>query len=437
MERILRINAEVALVFGLRWQVLDALESKARVISDLRTDGARWKATFDNAGDQNFGTLSDADFSLPQNVKRSLSGAGQVALLPQFSGKTVLVLLEDPGRDGNDGVVAAIGLLNGNVVLDAIAAVADIGALVQSFSERCDKAKQQYTLAGNTSSFGTLTQLVDWNDLLPKATSKFKTTPAVPVTPLRSAHAATLTVAGITLLLLGIGAYAGYEMYAKKKLEERAAKAAQMQDPVAMYSAALPSFLAQPRMLAADAFPAVRRLTAEMPVLFAGWELRRIDCTGEVCSVSWERAGGTNADFKTRAPQHWRDIAFSDDAKQIVHNVALAIPQKPLPPRTEWPRFADFKLSVGSQWQKFSDFGIKVGHDKLTVAALPPGVSPDAVANNPIAVKAAPWSVKAAPWWGNEGLSTMPPNVTVTSITINVTSREVTFDAAGDIYVQP
>lgn len=435
MENTLQINDKYALVFGMDWCVLDSLEKRHPQIAELRAHGGRWTSSFKLNGEENVGTIAE----VPQFGRKVtvLSGAAQVAMMPQFTGTTVLVLMEDAGHDGNPGLVATVGLINGNVSFDALLTPAEVVQARARFHDRCVAAEIEYQTAGLALTIAPVDTPLEWHDLLPQKVGRFSYAPQMRITPLRSGLGSKYAGIGAAVLTIGFASYLAFDEYTIHQQRKRALAEAQRVDPALLYAAAAQSFLAEPKVLAKDAFPVIRASIGKLPINLSGWRLDTVSCTSSQCLLKWQRDGGTFEEFKKNAPQEWKDFVYSDDGKSLSNTVSISIPRSKLPDRGTWLTKMDFKEQEVSKWQRYADVGLTAEVGKTSLQAVPAGVAPAAVEYLPDAIKSASWEVKGgSKWYASDGFDTTPPYITFESLTATISQSEVTFEAKGNVYVK-
>lgn len=435
MENTLQIDDKYALVFGLDWCVLDPLESNHEQIGKLQTNGARWQSTFKHNGEVVLGTTSEIGHFGKKIVL--LSGAAQIATMEQFAGQTVLVMLEDAGHDGNPGLVVTVGLVNGVVSVDRMLSPAEAVIARQQFHDRCQQSHLEYTTAGLTRTIAPVEIPIEWEDLLPKKISRFKSTREMRMTPLKNGLSTKYATSGIGLLVILGVAYFGYGMYEDHERKKRAEEAARMVDPEVLYAASSKLFLAQPQVLAKDAFPIMRRVIGSLETSLAGWKLRRITCSTAECALDWERDFGTFLEFTSMAPKEWTGMTYGEDGRTLSHKLAISLPVNPLPDRATWKDKASFTLEEGSKWQRYSEVNLLAEPRGMQLEAVPPGVDPSFVKNSHHAIRYMPWIIKpGSSWYTSDGFDSAPPTLTYNGMTANVAESEITFEAKGNIYVK-
>jgi hypothetical protein len=122
LSQVLQITDHEIVVFGLAWRVLDSMEPRGQQINKMREQGAKFAISFKNdASEENFGVSLDSELGANAKKVRLISGAAQIAKHPLcLEREGVLITIEEPGSEGHPAVVAVVGVLRGNVVLDEI-----------------------------------------------------------------------------------------------------------------------------------------------------------------------------------------------------------------------------------------------------------------------------------------------------------------------------
>lgn len=431
MAHVIQINDRHALAFGLSWQVLDPMESKAKQTRSIRAEGAKWQASFKSDGEVNFGSAKE--LRLPAKLK-TLSGAGQAAIHPEWKGKTVLILLEEPGHEGQPNEVAVIGLLKGNVLYDLLVPVDEVRSIRQSFFSDCERANTHPQTIGKSITMYPVEMPFAWDDLLPRKKGKFGSTETVAVTPLR-ADLPNWVVPTVVMAIVAGGGYSYYQQEAEKALKRKLSS--QKVDPLVLYEQSVSQLLAQPVAPAAETLQVLREQLKDMPTQIAGWQLTSINCsaTGS-CLVEWDRKEGTYKEFLEYAPKDFGSVNLQPEGLKLVHSLQFTFPQKPLPARDKWPSEQDFILETVSKWQRYWDIDFKPAMRAPQLMGVPPSVTPAAVMGSPNAVWASNWDVKGAKWWMAEGLDTLPENVALTNVVVSYAANEINFEAGGLAYVR-
>lgn len=450
MSKRIGVGEHYALAFGFNWQALDQLESRSAKTRELVEQGYRWAASFKLGRAEYLGVSKD-DFA-PIKGKRTLSGAGQIALHPELRGKTYLVAMEEPVDGTADSDVAVVGLLNGHVVFDDVIPAANFKEVWGAFVARCNKASVRPQLAGRLFRLGTVQLELEWVDFVPAAgkrtlrLSKAKTVPVKALEPVLSRKMKIGLATGISASLLAWGYVAVQE---RMKIEAAAEERARAQrDFPARYAASVNQLLREPVMLANSAFAELRRHLHSFPVALAGWRLRTISCEADgKCRAVWENARGlsTNREFVDAAPKEWKDIELTREGNTLSHALPFALSRKELAPRDQWPDQRTFLLTHFSQWQRYWVVGFHPVLEAPKLVGMPPG---DALAaeSYPMATFASKWSIpKTTPWYLSDGFDktaekgdgNLGDNVTVQRIELHVDGpNAINFEAEGLVYAR-
>lgn len=440
MQTVIQIDDRHAFAFGLQWQTLDTMMSRSSQIAELRLNAqARWMASFKVHGQENIGYAKN--LTPPAKIK-TLSAAGQVALSEACRGKTVLVLLEEVGQEGQLNDVGVVALINGNVVHDAFVKTSEVADIRRRFKEQCARADTEFATMGKTITLTDVSHHLDWSDFLPpppgKGLARFKTVPAAPITVLKADIPSWMLGAVVGTLVIGSGIWYWQESAAESDRLRLLASQQQAPDPAQLYAQAAAQHLAQPVMFANVVLRELRTQFKELnfPMRRAGWTLAKIDCGPPGCSASWTRAEGTYREFVERAPASWGQVQLNPDGNRLAHNVPVKLPLAPLKPVAEWTAEREFMLTEFSKWQRYEEAKFAAKLKPISLMAVPPSVQPQQAAELPNAIWAAGWAVQDAQWWMSEAMDTMPNNVTVELVSLVFDGNQVKFNAEGKVYVR-
>jgi hypothetical protein len=436
VESVIQIDERHAFAFGMNWQTLDPMMSRASQLKEFRSEyGAHWIASFKVHGQENLGYAKA--LVLPANIE-TLSAAGQVAISDTCRGKTVLVLLEDEGHADDVSDVGVIALLNGNVVHDAWVKAGDVEEIRQKFQEQCARAGTEFVTMGRTFTIAAVEQRLEWSDLLPKARgtgmAKFKKVAAVPVVVLKADMPGWVLILVLSLGVVGAGLWFWDSSVAEKNRLRQLSLQNKAPDPAQLYAASAAQLLAQPVLPANQVLRELRSQLRTMPVQLAGWDLTRLECSIAGCNALWSRKFGTYQEFVDRAPKEWGQVQLHNDGTKIAHGLPVKLTTAVLPAMDKWPTEREFVLAVVSKWQKYSDVKFKAELQPIALA-VPTTVQPQAAAALPNAVWAMKWSVKDSQWWMSEALFNLPSNVTVETVGL-VFGPEINFNVEGKVYVR-
>jgi hypothetical protein len=443
-----------ALAFGLSWHVIGPLDNLSEMRREQQNKFMRWEATYKVAGSDNYG-WSKEEFVLPKGVK-TLSGAAQIALHPKVHGHTVLVIMEVPSSDdGTDNLVAVVGVLNGNVVIDDMIAKSHQGELVTNFRERCKKAESSFTIIGLSISQGRFDGELTWQDFEPLrrsgAVGRFMPRVAAPLVPLElglSTQAIALGVSGVLL----VGSVWAYNTHSDNKKAAAANKVRQERESRPInYEKAVSELLSQPVLLANSSFKDLREYVHGFPTQQKGWRLYQVEClaTG-ICEATWQNPSGlaTNRDFSESAPKEWGVVRFDSTGRTLSHTMPFRLPLRRMLAKEKWPTEQGFLLGPFSQWQKYWVLKFEPTLAKKSeLIGNTEGVDARAAAEYPGATWATAWTIDKTPWDLSEGFdhtdeatgAALPACVTVERIIMSFQfepSKEVSFKANGRVYAR-
>ncbi|QOU76431.1 hypothetical protein JAB4_059310 (plasmid) [Janthinobacterium sp. HH102] len=442
MENVIQVDDKYALAFGFKWVTLDPIISRGKQLSDLRTDyGARWLATFKINGSENIGYAKK--LSVPKKIK-VLSGAGQLALHERFIGKSVLVLLEDANHaDGGqvENDVAVLGLINGNVVLDAFVKSSHVQKLRQEFLDQCTRAHVEYLTVGQAITIDEVDQEFLWSNLLPvnniTGIGKFYKKPRVVVVrPLNKDLPSWLLWLLLVLILVICGIYYSQVRSDERDRLQRLMLNNQKPDPAKLYADSVNQLLNSDVLVASMAAKILGKELKAFPTQKVGWRLDKISCNSNSgCVARWNRKFGTFAEFIASAPKDWGEIEPSHDGQSLSHSLPIVLTKEKLLKKEEWPTEKGIIISVVSKWQKYSTLKFDASMLPAGLYGVPPSVQPQLAASMPLATWAAVWEIKSAPWWAIDSVEDLPRNMAIESFDLSV-GNEITFSMKGIAYVK-
>lgn len=443
---VVTIEGRHQVAFGLSWRVIDQLVSRNGVIKELKRDGAKLQASFRTDRHlENIGALKAS-----AQKGKTLSAAGQVATHPHIRGATALVVLEEEGTQIASGLVGIIGMQDGNVILDALVSTAEAPAVIVSYTDLLARNGRSFLLFGtiHTSNIAAAAARAEgamrpftWADLLPARRGKpWQRSAAVYLAPLKTDRGLKLAAIGaVSVAALGAGLYVA-DWLEEKAEADRLFTERQKQDPKYLYQQSIKQFMATPRVLLADAMPAIREAVGPLDVQRKGWKLKTIVCGQAGCSATWTRAFGTFDDFMSDAPAEWLPVVPSEDLGTLTHQFPISLPKRVLPDRTRWPTQAAFLQTEASRWQRMKKLNLAISLGKPELRALPNGgggspATQAAYAAVPDAIRGANWTIAKANWLLSEAFELAPETMALESLTLTFTGKDVVFDANGVSYV--
>jgi hypothetical protein len=432
------------LVSNLRWQVLDPFADKLFMhdqINQMLAEGYRYFLKYKNGADINMGfTSSTAHEGLLKF--RVYSIAAKVATHMRFKGTTTLALLRIDFTE--EPMAYAVGLVDGNVVMDEQLPISDIAACYSRFAGLCESSGRLFYTHGDIAPDGlnlnhpfTLSELVEGGKGKKIKLEKLQDDKKIQLVIL----AATAVIVIFMLMWL----WDWYELD-RKRLEDQLKSA--LQTPAYLYDAAVKTVLAQDHLLLPPVTEEISEQLRQFPVQLDGWTLSRITCTQVQCQLSWQSTGGTFEDFARSAPPSWgkfqpggtgTDNTPLGDLKTLQSSLKLKLTSQKLPLRATWPSREEFLLQMGVNLQKLKDLNWTMRFSPVTQQAVPPQIPPQQVADHPQAIYAMSWQVANADWpLTRDIFATLGTNFTLNefSFQINESVNTVTFSASGLAYVR-
>ncbi len=438
MELYRSPNSKDILACGLNWVVSDPFESSHLQVSRYILDGARNFVKFANGVDINYGLT--ADFNRDQYPDcRFISLAKMAATNPLFKGATVLLLLVNSVNADLSGV--AIGLLNGNIVLDRQIEPENAESVFEEFSVLCEKSGRVFRFFGDFPGNAVPFDETYFFETLIKDKKSFK---KALITPLKNNRTVLIVVIVVlTLIALSLVNY-GWDWYSQKKKQLIEEVRAASLSPEAQYSTMINNFVWAKQNTAGPISKEVKKQINSIPYSFHGWNLKEIKCELPECTFKWTSAEGNYGDFRNNAPKEWLEISpmvgasIIGDLKTITHKYRLELHPETFLPRTQWPTKEDFAWSIGEAWQKLSPLGWTGELKSVELRELPFAIPPAAIKNHPQAIWGIPWSVINQPWWMLDALDLLGKNVVLQKVEISIdrSTKAVSFNASGIAYVK-
>jgi len=400
MELLPIPSRKAALAFGLRWVAVDPFEKQQAQVARWREEGYHESAVYWVQGEAIHGLVKHGlDEQHKQHVRGMtvLAAAACAATSPLLQGKSALLALELPGAEGEAPMIAAIGLIQGMVVLDQLCnGVPELSEARQAFVQKL-KGKS-YEVYGNVGQFHHELAL---EAIVPKARAFGRVPEIRPLRARRGYKGATAVAAVGLLTACGLYAWDSHKSEVAKKSH---LEILERSKPEYQYRQEIQALLQKPVVPLAGAIAAVREAFGDFQLVHAGYEMTRIGCavTGD-CTANFKRLLNTGAsidEFRRTAPPNWIGItAVGQD--EIAFTVRIALPQEKLR-RESWPPAADFRDRNYANWQFLEPGGWRADLGSVAIQAVPAAIEPKAINALyavPEAVFAMPLQITAQPWW--------------------------------------
>lgn len=444
MKHFIHAESGLTVVSQLTWQVLDPLGASFfghTLIPELIESGARMSATYKNGSEVNIGITHAVFDEANKPQRQAMSFAVLVAQQKSWAGHSCIVFMQKDDTEESSGLVCA--MIAGNVVLDDQFELADMDTLYQDFANMCERSNRNFELHGDIAPQGAeITQHLSLSELL----SKSKKNAGCAVTLLRSDKPVLVVVLLSLLLILIFAALAAWDWYRDGEAKKIRFLSQQLQSPAYLYKESVATLLAKPVWIVPVSMHAIAQAVGSFPASMARWNLLSLVCEENNCTAKWKSAGGTYTDFQDAADPTWGKLSLSNstteahgDLMTLQHSVSLGVEGAQLPAVNQWPKFDDYLISSGVEIQKLKEFEWSHRFGPPTQQAIPPSVSPVAVAHHPQAIHAMLWSLSKQSWTQAKTiLPLFPPHATLSRFEIHINEKDltVTFSASGLVYVQ-
>ncbi|WP_194725564.1 type 4b pilus protein PilO2 [Noviherbaspirillum malthae] len=246
----------------------------------------------------------------------------------------------------------------------------------------------------------------------------------------------------VLALIAGACAIAGPKMYAKWEADRAAERARAEQesqqklDPNAWYASAVTPILATAGYPAAKATDHLLEQIDVLPLYHAGWMLESASCTYQACSlVLTMEPGSSLSEIKSNPLPGIKNVAFDVKAKSLSGEIAVNAPSK------DWngieqaslPFIGDFDFAQDdSNIKNEGIFKPVVRTPPVNIVAMPPSIQQTDIRN---AVVMGTWKYDGD-IHGVDVIRSLPANMTLDSITVNLKSNPFGFKAEGKYYAK-
>lgn len=438
--RLLHLDDQVVLAFGLHWEQHDAYSmSEHAQIGRWRAQGYRLAARYEHEGGRIYGLhLPQPDE--PAVPDRVLAGAGVIATHPALRGRTAIVLFEF--HQGGQAALIFVGLRNGVVVADHITVPTELAELRSRFL-RDHGAGQVPQTWGSIPGTG-VDQAFELTELVPRRGGGRP----VRIRPLRSTR--PLWTAGFALVLcvLTAAAYWHWRQQSADVARGRASLLAANREPLVRYQKEITALLDRPVHPIGASVAAVRDALAGVPTRHLGWSLQAISCL-DGCRLTWGRgsAGVSLEEFRAQAPVGWTSIEA--EGLDLIHtHLHLTLPSSRLSPSPSWRTYAEERDHLISLWQTLSPANWQATMGALQQQVAAPDLTNlplSSAAPLPVAPQAFEIRIADQPWWwaDNDAQSPVSPlhlgaqTALSGPIELSFRSGGPTFSLKGLIYVRP
>ena len=461
---IVQYDEKTSFIFGLNWTVLDPSLKKDVQIKEYLKQGYDKKIIIKNDDVLTYGLAVVDDFYKKDNTKK-YSAAAAIANTPRFEGATALIVIEEEGDHGN--VVAMIGLIKGNIVLDCLIPVARFSEYYEGFRAKCFRANVTEKIYGSLIDLVlNLSDDFSWGNFLAQRNSPAHPKRNTALSTLRSAFIWYLGAALVALALVVYLIFYGWNWWQESVLAKEARRNALLNSPEVKYQKAVQAITAGQHFKASLIIPALMKEFGSFPVTFSGFSLESVNCevnpekSGFLCNLTWKSIGGTYRDFVNAAPKEWAHIASSNvyetkgdkpfahkeneipsnsknipDYKRLTHDYFFKGTTERLRARGEWANEADLYLKANEMDVNYGAIGWKPTLSKADVQGIPSGMSKEDAQKAQTAIYGSSFDLKSAPYWMAELIPTVSPELVLNRFSLLFSGSGMQISTSGTIYV--
>lgn len=244
----------------------------------------------------------------------------------------------------------------------------------------------------------------------------------------------TVKIAAVVALIaiVGVGSWFGYDTYQAKLQREALQRAPQQQlDPNEAYAANLEALKTQTGLPFTSVVPAVQSVLSTLPKDLGGYSTTTVECSSASCFVTWSLADGTMKQFDTSVPPNFEGVQYDLTGSRATNSLPVSIESQNVALQ-DLPKMRDFLVEQGSLFQKLTTLGFSFTIGQAEPFGVPPEVDVTLIEN---LVESGTISF-GGPLWTIDGLDSLPPNVSLETLTVSVSAESVNFNAQGKYYVQ-
>ena len=417
---VLEVRERKSLVFGLQWREVMNLKT------EVPTHAAELKASHfvkvskDDESTISCGFLRSEDKAGLKG--KAYSAAAALANIEDLPEAVLFAYYYEPTEKH-----FLIGIKSGSPLagFDKVVDTADeVKAFAADFSVA---AKTKVRIIGSSTILTVDTQLP--LDALLEAPESSKSNPLAPYSKQDPVKIASAVLA---VGFLAFASWYGYDSYQKQLQREALQRAPQQQlDPNEAYAANLEQLKTQTGIPFTSVVPSVQKAMATLPKELAGYKTSTVECSTSSCFVTWSVDTGTMKEFEQKAPTFFEAVNYDLSGSKATNSLSIAIDAGNVL-LTDLPKMRDFLVEQGSLFQKLTNLGFSFSISPAEPFGVPAEVDPTQIEN----IIDSGTITFSGPFWTIDGLNTLPPNVSLETLTLSVGEDSVTFNAQGKYYVQ-
>lgn len=335
-----------------------------------------------------------------------------------------------------DGSAAIVCFVDGlpMVGFDLVGKSADIEVKIQEFLESLDEDADGVALYGNFSAFDSHFSEVQPFDF---ETQKIDEARALSAVFRRASIPNTVWIGLGFISLVSIATYFAYDWYQQDLL--RAAKL-KLIEPNIAYDGNVRRMLGEVGFPVNNALLAIIPSISQLPLYLGGWKLSSASCQIGGCRTFWVNdpaVPSTFSGFKSAIPEDW-SANYKSDYQSIESDVKIKAEAKLGIEPNGLQSSDEFVVLMGTEVQRLKAIGIEMQFTKpvlFGIPQLPPEQPPITinVLKNPVLEGA--WSI-SGPFWLTEYVQSMPPTMTLVTMTLLNTGKGITLKIEGKYYVK-
>lgn len=424
---------ELSIAFGMLWDRIAGAKVPRSAISKAATkySASSYVSLPLKDGKRSVGLLADtAGLEKGASRKGALSAAALLAVAYPGIDNAVFGL-ELPG-----GKIAFMGFRSGAPLIgfDRIVGSEVLNELVADFLREFDEQSAPTVVFHGASDVfpGRTVEEFDsgWFTTIP--------TKVLAAARLRRAKARTaLMIAAVLALVLAYGGMHMYEEHQKVSIKKVRPVA---QDPQALYEKSANEYLSAAAEGSRTAGPMTDKIN-KLPLFHQGWRLERAICTSETCALSWINSdGGT---YRSFADAQLPGVSgYQTTYKEGMTGLETTFPVKNDATKgfkmETLPKQDQFVLFFGSKAQEMKAAGLTITLDKGVVVAIPTapaGTPPITESTLKQKVVEGTWKM-TGDWTFYQALASLPANMTVELLEVNVSGDSIAMNVTGKYYVK-
>lgn len=417
---VLEVRERKSLVFGLQWREVLNLKTEVPTHAAELKASHLVKVSKDVESTISCGFLRSEDKAGLKG--KAYSAAAALANIDDLPEAVLFAYYYEPtDKHFLIGIKSGLPLPGFDKVVDT---ADEVKAFAADFSVA---AKSKFRIIGSSPILTVDTQLP--LDALLEAAESSKTNLLSPYSKQDPVKVASAVLAVGVLIF---ASWYGYDTYQKQLQREALQSVPQQQlDPNEAYAANLELLKTQTGIPFTAVVPAVQKAMANLPKNLAGYKTSTVECSTASCLVTWAVDTGTMKEFDQKAPATFESVNYDLSGSQATNSLSIAIDSGNVV-LSDLPKMRDFLVEQGSVFQKLTNLGFTFSIGQSEPFGVPAEVDPTQIQN---IIKAGTITF-GGPFWTVDGLNTLPPNVSLETLTLSVSEDSVTFNAQGKYYVQ-